>query len=295
MCLAHFIAPCKTMYFSTHINRALWDVMSGISRLVNGMGQWTWNLCHIPALVTLPHIAEIFWSYITLLCGHSTVRITRRGSGPCRSNARSVAMRLLSVFRWQLQLRLPISIDALIGSLGYFRHGSAECKYWTCVRCNVFRNTGFVGIQWNLRYSQVAMRRERKIVALTDLGIPHELLINQWNYYSARCWKWWSKRQRQMVSGDMKCMRVPPNKPVNTSLLSTNTKRQLVTKIFSRSAIQKTAFNRIFIHWCYVTISLCRLHCLVKATTFLSFQSVVAVWLQTLDMSLLTIFLYLSE
>jgi len=28
-----------------------------------------------------------------------------------------------------------------------------------------------------------------------------------------------------MVSGDMKCMRVSPNKPLNTSLLSTNTKR----------------------------------------------------------------------
>ena len=110
MCLAHFIAPCTTMYFSTHINRALWDVMSGISRLFNGMGQWTWNLCHIPALVTLPHIAEIFWSYITLLCGHSTVRITRRGSGPCRSNARSATMRLLSVFRWQLQLHSSIFI-----------------------------------------------------------------------------------------------------------------------------------------------------------------------------------------
>ena len=92
MCLAHFIARCTTMYFSTHINRALWDVMSGISRLFNGMGQWTWNLCHVPALVTLPHIAEIFCSYITLLCGYSTVRITRRGSGPCRSNARSATM-----------------------------------------------------------------------------------------------------------------------------------------------------------------------------------------------------------
>jgi len=188
MCLAHFIARCTTMYFSNHINRALWDVMNGISRLVNGMGQWTWNLCHIPALVTLPHIAEIFWSYMTLLCGHSTVHITRRGSGPWRSNARSATMRLLSVFRWQLQLRLPILIDALIGSLGYFRHGSIECKHWTCVRCDVFRNTGFVGIQWNLRYSQVAMRQERKIVPLTDLGIPHELLINQRN--SARYWKW---------------------------------------------------------------------------------------------------------
>jgi len=34
-----------------------------------------------------------------------------------------------------------------------------------------------------------------------------------------------------MVSGDMKCMRVSPNKPLNTSLLSTNAKRELVTKI----------------------------------------------------------------
>ena len=126
MCLAHFIARCTTMYFSNHINRALWDVMNGISRLVNGMGQWTWNLCHIPALVTLPHIAEIFWSYMTLLCGHSTVHITRRGSGPWRSNARSATITWLSVFRWQLQLRLRILIDALIGSLGYFWHGSVD-------------------------------------------------------------------------------------------------------------------------------------------------------------------------
>ena len=89
-CLSHLIAHCTTMYFSTHINRALWGLMRGISRLrsmiwVSGLNY----LCRDPSLVTLPLIEIFFWSYMTLLCGHSTAHNTRGSSARWRTDARS--------------------------------------------------------------------------------------------------------------------------------------------------------------------------------------------------------------
>jgi len=93
------------------------------------------------------HRAGIFWSWIPLLQGRSTVGITRRGSVLWRSNARPPKIGLLGPSVGDnKKVATNCHWNPLTGNLGLFSHCSAAGRHYTCTWYNSLLISSITGI-----------------------------------------------------------------------------------------------------------------------------------------------------
>jgi len=139
----------------------------GLPWKLHGMGQWTWNLSHVPSLVILCHTAGSFWSWILLLCARGTVSITRRFSVPWWSDARPRKIRTL--FWVTVKNSHLISLDPLIGKFMVFLPWLCRCytldmHMTQCASWYYFRGNPLDGIVTSCHgIKQVKMSHGRRI------------------------------------------------------------------------------------------------------------------------------------
>lgn len=145
------------------------------------MGQWNWNLSHVPSLATLRHAAGTFLSWIPSLHAHNTASVTRKSSAPCRSNAKKIRVSLSTELYDNWKSVTQFSLKPLVGNFGCFSHGYVESDIR---HTHVLRISHSVEIPWNGSGAVTSFHgmTHKKSVPWTSLWITLAL-------FSGKSWK----------------------------------------------------------------------------------------------------------